>query len=50
MPSTDCAIDLQALRVVGANVRGLLGLNVLREFRVTLDFERQILRLDPTGE
>jgi hypothetical protein len=26
-----------------------LGLNVLREFRVTLDFEREIVRLAPPG-
>jgi hypothetical protein len=44
---TVCAMDLQALRAVGGNARGLLGLNVLRSFRVTLDFERKVLRLAP---
>lgn len=44
-----CAIDLEALRVVGPDVRGLLGLNVLRNFRMTLDFDRQVLRLAPAG-
>ena len=47
---TVCAMDLQALRSIGGNARGLLGLNVLRSFRVTLDFERKILRLAPAGD
>jgi predicted aspartyl protease len=42
-----CSLDLRALRAIGGDVRGLLGLNVLRRFRVTLDFERRVLRLDP---
>ena len=42
---TVCALDLRALRAVGPEVRGLLGLNFLRSFRVTLDFEREVLRL-----
>lgn len=44
---TVCAMDLRALRAVGPEVHGLLGLNVLREFRLTLDFERGVLRLAP---
>lgn len=40
-----CTMDLQALRTVGDEVRGLLGLNVLRQFYVTLDFEREVLTL-----
>jgi predicted aspartyl protease len=47
---TVCALDLRALRPVSPEVRGLLGLNFLRSFRVTLDFERDILRLAPPGE
>jgi predicted aspartyl protease len=43
---TVCAMDLRALRNVERDVHGLLGLNVLREFRVTLDFERGVLRLE----
>jgi predicted aspartyl protease len=47
---TVCAIDLQGLRAVSADVRGLLGLNVLRHFDVTLDFDRSVLRLaTPAG-
>lgn len=44
-----CAMNLQGLRAVGPEVGGLLGLNVLRSFRVTLDFEREVLRLAPPG-
>jgi hypothetical protein len=44
-----CAMDLRALDPLGGHVRGLLGLNVLRHFRVTLDFGRRVLRLAPLG-
>jgi predicted aspartyl protease len=45
-----CAVNLDALRAIGGDVRGLLGLNVLRNFRVTLDFERQVVRFaSPEG-
>lgn len=47
---TVCATDLRVLRVVGPEVRGLLGLNVLRNYRVTLDFEREVVRLEPPPE
>jgi Aspartyl protease len=40
-----CAMDLSAMKIVAPSVRGLLGLNVLRQFTVTLDFERNVLRL-----
>lgn len=47
---TACAIDLSNVRRVSPKVRGLLGLNFLRNFRVTLDFERDVLRLQrPTS-
>lgn len=46
---TVCAMDLRSLGALGGNVRGLLGLNVLRNFRVTLDFERQVVRLARPG-
>lgn len=42
---TVCAVDLSNVRALSPNVRGLLGLNFLRHFRVTLDFERNVLRL-----
>jgi predicted aspartyl protease len=42
-----CLLDLSQFRALGAPIDGLLGLNFLREFRVTLDFGRNTLRLDP---
>ena len=45
-----CAVDLQHLQQLpGMDVDGLLGLNFLKSFHVTLDFERQILRLEAPG-
>ena len=44
---TACAIDLSNVRQISPKVRGLLGLNFLRNFRVTLDFERNVVRLQP---
>ena len=46
---TACTLDLSQLRKFAPNVRGLLGLNVLRSYRVTFDFQNQTLRLDPPG-
>jgi aspartyl protease len=40
-----CALNLSNLRIIGGGVRGLLGLNFVRNFRVTLDFDRQTLHL-----
>lgn len=43
-----CVVDLRHLQdLPGFDVDGLLGLNLLKSFRVTLDFERQVLRLEP---
>lgn len=41
-----CALNLESLQQVGLEPRGLLGLNFLRSFRVTLDFDRNIARFD----
>lgn len=46
---TACAIDLSQLESVGLEIDGLLGLNVLKNFRVTLDFDRNVMRLEPPG-
>lgn len=47
---TACAIDLSNVRRLSPSVRGLLGLNFLKNFRVTLDFQRNVLRLEsPTA-
>lgn len=43
---TACVLDLDHLDVLGTEIDGLLGLNVLREFTVTLDFERGVIRLE----
>jgi predicted aspartyl protease len=40
-----CVVDLEHLGGMGLDLDGLIGLNVLREFRVTLDFERNIITL-----
>jgi predicted aspartyl protease len=40
-----CVVDLEHLGGMGLELDGLIGLNVLREFRVTLDFERNIVTL-----
>jgi predicted aspartyl protease len=44
---TACTIDLSQLQKVGLEADGLLGLNVLKNYRVTLDFEKRMMRLDP---
>ena len=47
---TVCEVDLAHARKIGIQADGLLGLNFLQEFRVTLDFERDVLLLeDPDG-
>ncbi|HEU4630122.1 MAG TPA: retropepsin-like aspartic protease [Gemmatimonadaceae bacterium] len=40
-----CLLDLSHTRLLGTRIDGLLGLNVLKEFRVTLDFDRNVVRL-----
>ncbi|HEX2190407.1 MAG TPA: retropepsin-like aspartic protease [Longimicrobiaceae bacterium] len=42
---TGCEVDLRHAAQVGIEADGLLGLNFLRPFRVTLDFERGVLVL-----
>jgi predicted aspartyl protease len=43
---TACVLDLSALRTVAEDARGLLGLNFLKPYRVTIDFERSIVALE----
>lgn len=46
-----CAVDLGAARSIGVEFDGLLGLNFLRAFHMTLDFERNVLILtEPADE
>jgi predicted aspartyl protease len=40
-----CVLDLSQTSLLGTEIHGLLGLNVLKEFRVTIDFERRVVRL-----
>lgn len=42
---TGCALDLRHTGAVGLDIDGLLGLDFLRAFRVTIDFEREVLLL-----
>lgn len=42
-----CAVDLSPMQEAGLDVRGLLGLNFLKSYRLTLDFTTRIARLDP---
>ena len=42
-----CSLDLAAVERVSPGVRGLLGLNFLRSFRVTFDFRREVMLLAP---
>lgn len=46
---TVCALDLRSLKGVSPGARGLLGLNFLKSFRVTIDFGRRVLQLAPPG-
>lgn len=46
---TVCALDLKHTGSIGLEIDGLLGLNFLRSFRVTLDFERKVLHLRAPG-
>lgn len=41
-----CLLDLSQLGLLGERIGGFFGLNVLKEFRLTLDFERRVVRLE----
>jgi hypothetical protein len=41
-----CVLDLAHTAAIGVEIDGLLGLNFLRSFIVTLDFGRNVLRLE----
>jgi predicted aspartyl protease len=38
-----CILDLAHTQTIGVEIDGLLGLNFLRAFRITLDFERNVV-------
>jgi hypothetical protein len=45
-----CVVDLDAIQQAGVDARGLLGLNFLKAYRLTLDFPRGVLQLQPPDE
>ena len=44
-----CVLNLEAMNKAGLDIRGLLGLNFLKSYLVTIDFERSTVRLQPPG-
>jgi predicted aspartyl protease len=45
-----CKLDLDRMQPLGFGLKGLVGLNFLKSYRVTINFERNSLRLDmPDG-
>jgi hypothetical protein len=40
-----CVLDLTRFRQIGVDIHGLVGLNLLKQFRVSLDFDRRTLTL-----
>lgn len=40
-----CVLELEQVRGLGLEVHGLVGLNFMKPFRITLDFERRVLRI-----
>lgn len=47
---TACTLDLAQLRQIRGGVRGLLGLNFIRNYRLTLDFDRQVAQFTPSSK
>ena len=43
---TVCSIDLNRIAPPGGGIKGLVGLNFLKSYRVTIDFEKKSLRLE----
>jgi predicted aspartyl protease len=41
-----CTIDLQQMQEMGLDAKGLVGLNFLKSYRMSIDFEKKILKLD----
>lgn len=40
-----CVVDLQTARRFGLEVHGLVGLNFMKPFTITIDFDRQVIRI-----
>ncbi|MBI4409529.1 MAG: clan AA aspartic protease [Gemmatimonadetes bacterium] len=45
-----CIMDLPEVEALGLRVQGLVGLNFMKPFRVHIDFERRLLRLEEATE
>lgn len=43
---TACSIDLNRIAPPGLGIKGLVGLNFLKSYRVNIDFEKKLLRLE----
>jgi len=43
-----CKLDLSRMQPPGFGVKGLVGLNFLKSYRVSIDFEQNLVRLDET--
>ncbi len=41
-----CSIELSRIAPPGLGIQGLVGLNFLKQYRVTIDFEKKFLRLE----
>lgn len=41
-----CTIDLQQMQKMGLDAKGLVGLNFLKSYRMSIDFERRTLKLE----
>ena len=41
-----CTIDLHQMRKMGLDAKGLVGLNFLKPYRMSIDFERRVLKLE----
>lgn len=42
-----CVLNLSHMRQLGIPIHGIVGLNFMKSFRITLDFERERLRFEP---
>ena|SRR5688572_22792315 len=45
-----CKLDLSRMQPPGFGIKGLVGLNFLKNYRLTIDFQRNTLRLDKPQE
>jgi predicted aspartyl protease len=41
-----CVIELKNFQTAGLNIHGLLGLNFLKSYRMTIDFKRKVVTLE----